>query len=164
MEAVTAIIKNLLQNVRTVLIVGVILGLILGLIIGWGLWPVQWTDGTPEVLRADLQDDYLRMAVDSYSRTGDINVAVRRWEDMGSAAPAALSRVQSNPGNVDPNAVQQYRTVIETAKGPIQVPTTSAPTETSGLSTWVILGSLVVLVAVGAGTLYLLRLFRKSSG
>ena len=164
MEAVTAIIKNLLQNVRTVLILGVILGLILGLIIGWGLWPVQWTDGTPEVLRADLQDDYLRMAVESYSRTGDINVAVRRWEDLGTAAPAALSRVQSNPGNVDPNAVQQYRTVIETAKGPIQAPTTSAPTETSGLSTWVILGSLVVLVAVGAGTLYLLRLFRKSSG
>ena len=164
MEAVTAIIKNLLQNVRTVLILGVILGLILGLIIGWGLWPVQWTDGTPEVLRADLQDDYLRMAVESYSRTGDINAAVRRWEDLGTASPAALARVQANPGNVDPNAIQQYRTVIETAKGPIQTRASDTPEEPSGLSTWLIIGSIVVLAAVVVGALYAFRLFRKSSG
>jgi len=164
MEAVTAITKNLLQNVRTVLILGVVLGLILGLIIGWGLWPVQWTDGTPEVLREDLQDDYLRMAVESYSRTGDINVAVSRWEDLGAAAPATLGRVQANPGNVDPNAVQQYRGVIETAKGPIQTTTTDTPGQTSTSSIWLIIGSIVVLAAVAVGTLYLLRLFRKSSG
>ena len=164
MEAVTAIIKNLLQNVRTVLILGVVLGLALGLIIGWGLWPVKWTDGTPEVLRSDLQDDYLRMAVESYNRTGDINAAVRRWEDLGKAAPATLARVQGNPGNVDPNAIQQYRTVIETAKGPIQTPTTTTPGGTGGLSTWLIIGSIIVLAAVAVGTIYLLRLLRKSSG
>lgn len=164
MEAVTAIVKNLLQNVRTVLIVGVVLGLLLGLIIGWGLWPVQWTDGTPEVLRADLQDDYLRMAVESYSRTGDVNAAVRRWEDLGTAAGPTLLRLQSNPGYVEPAAIQQYANVIQAAQGPIQAPPTAAPGDTSGLSTWVILGSLLVLILVGAGTLYLLRLFRKSSG
>ncbi len=164
MEAVTAIIRNLLQNVRTVLIVGVVLGLLLGLIIGWGIWPVQWTDGTPEVLRADLQDDYLRMAVESYSRTGDVDAAVRRWDDLGTAAGPTLLRVQSNPGYVDPAAVQQYANVIQAAKGPIQAPPTASPGDTGGLSTWVILGSLLVLLLVGAGTLYLLRLFRKGSG
>jgi hypothetical protein len=165
MEAVTAITKNLLQNVRTVLILGVVLGLALGLIIGWGLWPVKWTNATPEVLRApDLQDDYLRMVIESFSRTGDINAAVRRWEDLGTAAPATLGRVQANPGNVDPNAIQQYRTVIETAKGPIPVTTTETPAATSGLSTWLIVGSIIVLAAVAVGTVYLLRLFRKSSG
>jgi hypothetical protein len=164
MEAVTAIIKNLLQNVRTVLILGVVLGLLLGLIIGWGIWPVQWTDGTPEVLRADLQEDYLRMAVESYSRTGDIDAAVRRWDDLGTAAAPTLLRLQTNPGLVDPAAVQQYANVIQAAKGPIQAPPTAAPGGAAGLSTWVILGSLLVLVLVGAGTLYLLRLFRKSSG
>ena len=164
MEAVTAIIKNLLQNVRTVLILGLVLGLILGLIIGWGIWPVQWTDGTPEVLRADLQEDYLRMAVESYSRTGDVNVAVRRWDDLGTAAGPTLLRLQTNPGPVDSAAVQQYANVIQAAKGPIQSPPSTAPGDASGLSTWVILGSLLVLVLVGAGTLYLLRLFRKGSG
>jgi hypothetical protein len=164
MEAVTAIIRNLLQNVRTVLILGVVLGLALGLIIGWGLWPVQWTDATPEVLRApDLQDDYLRMAIESYSQTGDADAAVRRWNDLGTAAPATLARVQANPGYIDPNAVQQYRSAIETANGPIETPATS-PEQPSGMSTWVILISLLVLVAVGAGVLYLFRLFRKSSG
>jgi hypothetical protein len=163
MEAVTAIIRNLLKNVRTVLTLGVVLGLILGLIIGWGIWPVQWTNGTPEVLRADLQEDYLRMAVESYSRTGDVNAAVRRWDDLGTAAGPTLLRLQTNPGTVDPAAVQQYANVIQAAKGPIQTPSTGAAGD-SGLSTWVILGSLLVLVLVGAGTLYLLRLFRKNSG
>ena len=165
MEAVSAIIKNLLQNVRTVLILGVILGLILGLIIGWGLWPVTYTDTTPEVLRADLQDDYLRMAIDSFSRTGDSATALRRWSDLGTAAPATLSRVQANPGNVDPAAVQQYANVVAPGQVPIQgTPSVPAAGGSGGLSTWVILGSLLVLLLVGAGTLYLLRLFRKSSG
>src|SRR5215212_7586271 len=162
MEAVTAIIKNLLQNVRTVLIVGVILGLVLGLIIGWGIWPVQWTDATPEVLRADLQEDYLRMAMESLSRTGDQQTALRRWNDLGEAALPTLSRVQANPGNVEPAAVQQYVNVVAPGQVP-GTPTTPADTG-SGLSTWVILGSLLVLLLVGAGALYLFRLLRKSSG
>ena len=164
MEAVTAIIRNLLQNVRTVLILGVVLGLILGLIIGWGLWPVQWTNGTPEVLRADLQEDYLRMAVESYGRTGDVNDAVRRWNELGEAAPATLTRLQTSPGNVDPAAIQNYANAIQSVVGPIQAPPGGGAAEPSGASALVILGSIVVLVLVGVGALYLLRLFRKSSG
>ena len=94
MEAVTAIIKNLLQNVRTVLIVGVVLGLLLGLIIGWGIWPVTYTDTTPEILRSDLQDDYLRMVIDSFERTGDQQTALKRWNDLGTAALPTLQRIQ----------------------------------------------------------------------
>ena len=95
MEAVTAIIKNLLKNMRVVLILGVVLGLLLGLIIGWGIWPVQWTNATPEVLREDLQKDYLRMVIDSYNRTGDQNLALQRWNNLGEdsgRAFAALAR------------------------------------------------------------------------
>jgi len=164
MEAVIAIIKNLLQNVRTVLILGVVLGLILGLIIGWGIWPVEWTDATPEVLRADLQEDYLRMAMESYSRTGDQQTALRRWNDLGQAALPALQRLQPS---ADPVLFQQFATVVQAPVVPgvpIQGTPTTPAAAGSGLSTWVILGSLLVLVLVGAGTLYLLRLFRKSSG
>jgi hypothetical protein len=164
MEAVTAIIRNLLQNVRTVLILGVVLGLILGLIIGWGLWPVQWTNATPEVLRADLQDDYLRMAIESFSRTGDQQTALSRWNELGQAALPTLQRVQSNPGNVDPAAVQQFTNVVAPGQAPVQGTPTAPGTDGGGLSTWVILISLLVLLAVGAGTFYLLRLFRRNSG
>ena len=80
MEAVTAILKNHPQKHDGGYCMGVILGLLLGLIIGWGVWPVKWTDGTPEVLRADLQEDYLRMTIESFSRTGDPDTAVRSLE------------------------------------------------------------------------------------
>ena len=164
MEAVTAIVKNLLQNVRTVLIVGVVLGLLLGLIIGWGIWPVTYTDTTPEILRSDLQDDYLRMAIDSFERTGDQQTALKRWNDLGTAALPTLQRIQPS---VDPAAYQRFASAVQApvTGGPIPgTPQTAAPGDTSGLSTWVILGSLLVLILVGAGTLYLLRLFRKNSG
>lgn len=164
MEAVTAIMKNLLRTTIVAVVLGAILGLILGLLVGWVIWPVQWTDATPEVLRADLQEDYLRMAIESFNRTGDTDTAVRRWDNLGTAAGPTLLRVQSNPGNVDPNAVQQYANTIQAAKGPIQATPTPAAGTDGGLGTAVILGSIVVLLLVGAGVFYLLRLFRRSSG
>ena len=53
--------------------VGLVIGLILGLIFAWGIWPVQWTDAAVLTqLRADLQSDYLVMAIQSFAQTGDI--------------------------------------------------------------------------------------------
>src|SRR5215208_1438323 len=163
MEAVTAIIKNLLQNTRTVLIVGVVLGLVLGLIIGWGIWPVTYTSTTPELLREDLQDDYMRATVDSFARTGDLDTAVRRYDNLGKAAGPTLARIQSNPAGTDPTALQQYVNVIQAAKG--QIPTTPAAPASSSLSTAIIWASLVVvIILVAVGALYLQRLLRKGSG
>jgi hypothetical protein len=162
MEAVTAIVKNLLQNVRTVLILGVVLGLILGLIIGWGIWPVTYTDTTPEILRTDLQEDYLRMTIESFDRTGDQQTALKRWNDLGTAALPTLQRIQPN---IEPGLYQRFASAVQAPVAPGGLGTPTTPGDAgAGLSTWVILGSLLVLLLVGAGTLYLLRLFRKSSG
>jgi len=166
MEAITAILKNILKNTTVAIVVGAILGLIIGLIFGWVIWPVQWTDGTPEVLRADLQEDYLRMAIDSFGRTNDLDTAVRRWDDLGEAAAPALGRVQANPGNLDPNAVQQYVNVIQAAKGPI--PTTpgdagaEAPSTMSSVVIYAAIAVILVLFAVGA--YYVSRLLRRGTG
>jgi hypothetical protein len=163
MEAITAISKNLLKNTMVAIGVGAILGLLLGLLIGWVIWPVQWTNGTPEVLRADLQQDYLRMTIESFSRTGDLDAAVRRWEELGDAAGPTLLQVQSNPGGLDPNAVQQYTNVIQAAKGPIQAtPGAETPSGTSSLVIYAAFAVLIILIAVGA--LYLSRLLRRGSG
>jgi hypothetical protein len=164
MEAVTAIVRNLLQNSRVALILGVVLGLILGLIMGWGIWPVQWTDGTPEVLRQDLQDDYLRMAIDSYKRTTDANAAVSRYDNLGDAAGPTFIRVQSNPGNLNPVDVQDYGLLIQSVKG---APITAGPAgdATSGTSQLVIYASgLVILALLAFGGLYLFRLLRRGPG
>src|ERR687891_354868 len=109
MEAVTAIIKNLLQNVRTVLILGVVLGLILGLIIGWGIWPVTYTDTTPEILRTDLQEDYLRMVIESFDRTGDQQTALGRWNALGTAAVPTLQRLQPS---IEPGLYQRFASAV----------------------------------------------------
>jgi len=164
MEAVTAIIKNLLKNPRITLILGVILGLILGLIFAWGVWPVQWTDGSPEVLRSDLQEDHLRMAAESYARTNNPDDAIRRWEELGDAAGATYIRLQSNPGNLDLAVLQNYGSLIQSVKGAI-APAPAAEGGDSSLSSLVLYGSIaVVVILLGAGGMYLYRLLRKGSG
>lgn len=159
MEAVIAIVKNLLKNPRVALILGVVLGLLLGLIVGWGMWPVQWTDGTPEVLRTDLQDDHIRMAAEAYARTNDPNTALRRWDDLGNAAGDAYLRLQANPGNMDPAVLQNYGALIQSQGRQI------APSQQAGGSTTsslVLYASIaVVVVLLGAGGMYLYRLLRK---
>lgn len=163
MEAVSAIVRNNLKNTTTAIVVGAILGLLLGLLFGWVIWPVQWTDGTPEVLRADLQEDYLRMAIDSFTRTGNLDDAVRRWNDLGEAAVPTLTRVQANPGTLDPNGIQQYVNVVQAATGPIQ----AAPggETSSSLGSVVIYAAIVViLILFGVGAFYVMRLLRRGPG
>jgi len=160
MEAASAIVKNNMKNPTTAIIVGAILGLLLGLLIGWVIWPVQWTDGTPEVMRTDLQDDWLRMAIESFSHTGNLDDAVRRWNDLGEAAVPTLTRIQANPGTLDPNAIQQYVNVVQAATGPIQT-TPEGETSSSTRSILTIAAILVILALLAAGAFYVVRLLRR---
>ncbi len=163
MEAVIAIVKNLLKNPRVALILGVVLGLILGLLVGWFIWPVTYTDQTPELLRADLQDDWVRMAAEAYARTNNQDEAMRVWESLGPKANDAYIRLQANPGKLDPAVLQHFGELIQNRKGPI-VP--SQPADgSSGVSSlvWYISAAVLVIVAAAAG-FYLYRLFRKGPG
>jgi hypothetical protein len=144
-------LKNLLKNTVVAIVVGVVLGLILGLLMGWVVWPVQWTDGTPEVLRADLQEDYLRMTIESYNRTGDMDTAMRRWDELGEAAGPTLARLQASPGAATQGSI------------PGVTPGTETPAATS--NSWLIYVALaVILVVAGVGGFYVFRLLRKNSG
>ena len=130
MEAVVAIVRNLLKNTRVALILGVVLGLLLGLIVGWGLWPATYTDTSPKMLEPTIRDDYLRMAIDSYRSMKNINpqaagdIAEDRWEYLEDAAGPTLARVTVDPRYLDPAAIQDYRSLIESRKGPIDTPGT----------------------------------------
>lgn len=170
MEAVTAIVKNLMKNVKVVLVVGVVLGLLLGLIIGWGLWPVHYTNATPEVMRTDLQDDYLRMTIDEYRALKGVNpqaaadLAVTRWQNLGEAAGTTFGRVQANPSYLDPNSIQDFNLLIQSRVGQINTEQPAAG-GSSTAGTLVLYGSiLVVLILLAAGGLYLYRLLRKGPG
>jgi len=53
-------------------------GLMLGFAIGWWLWPVQYTNTAPDVLRQDYRDDYVVMIATAYEVDGDLEQA-REW-------------------------------------------------------------------------------------
>jgi len=142
--------------------VALILGIIIGVFIGWNTVTVANT--TPAVMRSDLQEDYLRMAIDSFGVNPDPNLAVQRWQSLGSAAAPAFSDIQKNPGKTNPAFIQAYGTVIQTVLG-----STSAKPAASGggiMQSIIILFALaVILVVVVAAGIFLWRLLRnRSSG
>jgi hypothetical protein len=152
MEAILAILKNNLQKTSVAIGVGVVAGLLVGLIFGWLVWPVQWTDGTPEVLRADLQRDYLRMTIDSYNRTGDVNTAMARWDNLGEAAGSTLIALKSDPGYLDTVKIDEFGSLVQSVKGSALPPGAEETPQTGGLGQLVIYASIAVvlfLLAVG---------------
>ena len=140
--------------------IGAILGLILGLVVlGWWLWPVQWTDGTPEVLRSDLQVDYMRMAIDSFRVNGNQPLAVQRWDDLGAAAPGAFSQVVQDPQGLDPVSITNFQQLITTAKGPIGEGTPPEGAAQSPSTSMIVISvaGIAILAVVVFGAFYLLR-------
>jgi len=69
---------------------GAVLGLALGFAIGWWLWPVQYTNTAPSVLRQDYRDDYVVMVAAAYEVEEDLGQARERLELLDSEEPAAL--------------------------------------------------------------------------
>ncbi|MDD5468749.1 MAG: hypothetical protein PHS96_13185 [Anaerolineales bacterium] len=101
-------------------VVGLVLGLILGwFVIGWGLWPVEWSDAAPQHLRQDLQEDYMRMAIDSYARNKDLALAKSRYEALGEGASQVLQNVEMNPQFQDLASITTFRTAIQAGAAPV---------------------------------------------
>lgn len=102
---------RLIEKKWVILAAGLIPGLLLGLFYAWVIDPVKWEDGTPAHMRDDLRQDYLRMAIDSYSVNTDENLAMTRYGNLGKFAEDTLAKVGANPGTVSPNALQNFSSV-----------------------------------------------------
>lgn len=70
-------------------VIGVLVGLALGFAIGWWLWPVQYTNTAPAVLRQDYRDDYVVMVATTYQVEDDLEQARERLELLDPEEPAA---------------------------------------------------------------------------
>jgi hypothetical protein len=140
--------------------VAIIVGIIFGVFIGWNTVVVANT--TPAVMRSDLQEDYLRMAIDSFAVNPDPNLAVQRWNDLGPAAEPAFSDIQKNPGKTNPAVISAYYNVIQTWKNSLPA---APPSGGFSLGLKVLLGALAVLllVVVVAAVIFLRRLLGKRS-
>jgi hypothetical protein len=140
-------------------IAGLVIGLILGLVVlGWGLWPVQWYDAAPSNLHPGYQDYWVRMAIVSYSATGDAATARVEFDALGDSGPEALAKVKADPGGIDTNLITQFESAVSTG-APVAAETTApgaTPTEAasgggrSNLYTLLIVMCVVTLL-VGAG-------------
>ncbi len=150
-------IKSLLQNPALSAGVAFVVGLFVGLVVlGWWLWPVKWTDASPAHLRADYQEDYLRMAIDSYELRGDVGLAQQRFLSLGEQGPEVLQRILADPREQSPAAIQAFQAVVG---GPLAAPpgVTATPERSAtgkssrlgGFSLVLLLCGLTLVVAVG---------------
>lgn len=156
MQFIVALVKKL-PILPIFLFIG---GLAIGLLFGWVLAPVEFKDATPAYLRADLQEDYLRMAIDSFRLNADPNLAVQRWQNLGTGAQQAFAAIQANPKTTDPAAIKLYGELITTALSGQPAP--SEGTASSTTKNLIIIGAIILVLGVlGAGGFYLYRLLGK---
>ena len=161
MQFVVALLKKL----PIVPIFAVVIGVIVGLIIGWQT--KTFTDATPSYLRADLQVDYLRMAIDSYRLNQNPDLAIRRWQNLGSGAQAAFTEIQKNPEGMDPAVIKAYGEFVSRVLSAGGGEATDAQGSASPLTRMLVIGdgSLALVVILGAAIVFYRRLFgRRGSG
>ncbi len=155
-------LKSLFKDWRITIIAGVVIGILLGLLVGWGIWPVQWTDLAPYHLRADLREDYLRMAIFTTSMTGDTSIANKAWSELETTADDTLEAVRANTGYITPEQITYFESIVSAEGAEVVVPTndtasdmTTTPAageeeESTSGPNYLLLGGFCVVLLIGA--------------
>lgn len=158
-------IREQLNNPLWVGILSFVVGLIIGLVVlGWWLWPVQWTDAGPSDLRAEYQEVYLRMAIDSYAVNQDAALAQQHIAEVGEDSAELLANIAANPDTQDPDSIQAFMLFsgTEPVEGTQEVMETPTVEEEPSLARrW--LPWLCLITFLLAGALVLVFLFRNRS-
>jgi hypothetical protein len=148
-------ILDVLKRPLIVALLAGLLGIIVGLIWAWGVQPVQWTNVPPVQLGATYQEQYLRMAIDSYQVRPDDALAVQRYKDLGTAGPAILETIKNNPGTQDANTILKFSELVQGTAAVQPTPATStggattAPSKTGSLTFVIIFGAVVAFAVLG---------------
>lgn len=66
---------------------GLMLGVGAGLYFGWVVWPPEFTNTDPAILREDYKRDYAVMIAQAYAVDGDLDAARRRLYSLGEPEP-----------------------------------------------------------------------------
>lgn len=149
-------LPEIFKNPRVAAITGAILGLALGLLVGWVLWPVEYTDAVPEILSQRHQEEYLRMAIDSYGVNPDPDLAYQRWLNLGEQAMPLYAAVSGNPGWQDPGAILGFKAAVDArlnTPSVVTMPVTNPLTPSLNKYLLIGLGALLALGVIG-GAVY----------
>jgi hypothetical protein len=159
-------IMDYLKKPVVAAVVGGVVGLVVGLIWAWGIQPVVWKDVPPVQLGTAYQEQYLRMAIDSYAFHPDDALALQRFQSLGTAGPATLDKVLANPNTQDPTALNAFSTIVgQASPGASPTPASGATPGKASTSTSIaiIVGAVILFALVGYGILrYLIPLFRNT--
>ncbi|UCF60109.1 MAG: hypothetical protein JSV37_10105 [Anaerolineaceae bacterium] len=155
MEAV----KEFIQRKWTLVGIALVGGIILGVLYAWVLNPVEWINGEPAQLREDLQIDYLRMVIDSYSVNLDPTLAQDRYESLGDRRAAILAKVGQDPGELDPGEIQKFQALVA-VESPIEEPPEPSEEAAGFTASKLLVPALIVTFVIGvllAGALFIRR-------
>lgn len=118
-------------GVRLVVAGCLLFGIVVGVLLAWGVWPVTFTDVSPEMLHESFRHDYMQMVIDSFNTNPDSSLARRRLNALGEYSAITLyeyaQSATENPelldalnyfvDNYDPNAPLPDQLGVETAGG-----------------------------------------------
>ena len=166
-------IREQLKNPYVSGAVGLVVGLLFGLIVlGWGLFPVKWVNASPQNLRPDLQEEYLKMAVQSFSVNNNISAAQQHWKDLGTGATKLLTELQAS-NSVKPEQIGAFQAALMLVPSITTTPATAVPTgtvittltptqapatkSTSLLLPLLLLCLLLILIAAALAYIFLIR-------
>ena len=179
--------KEIVTRKSFAVVVAAIAGIALGLLYAWVIQPVVLVDADISQLREDLQVDYLRMVIDSYSVNSDSELAIQRYDSIGENREEILSYVGENPGEVSPSELQKFQALVavespsgvlivvttETEEGPASTeptsvsveptPATSEPTTASRYILPVCLGTLGLGALLGVALVLKRRVESKEN-
>jgi hypothetical protein len=66
------------------------IGVALGLLVSWWLWPVEYTDVSPDTLRPAHRTEYIVLIAQAYKHDGDLRRAQIRLAALGDLAAMGL--------------------------------------------------------------------------
>lgn len=155
-------IREKIKNPLVMGLIGFVVGLIIGLVVlGWGIWPVKWTDATPNELSLDWKVEFLRASIQAYGQNGNTTEAQERYAALGADAQTAINTIAQDPKGLSTALLSDFSNVVAAA-APVTTPTstTAAPAaKKSALP--VLLIALCLLVLVLVAFLAYMFFFRK---
>jgi hypothetical protein len=98
------------------LVSGLVLGLVAGILIGWfalgwGLWPVTWTDASPDLLYETYRADYVLMVAKLYQQNRDAVKVQQRMATFENPAEYTCGLAVEAPGGPDRQALLELAQV-----------------------------------------------------
>jgi hypothetical protein len=163
-------IQKQFRNPWATLAAGVVVGALFGMIVlGWWLFPVEWVNAAPGDLLAEYQTDWVEMAMNEFTLTGDSELAMSRYEALGEDKADILIAAGSELGALQPEQFAAYVMAVEPDNVVSIVQGTpiegAEPEKASGLAAFipVICGVAVAVLAAIAIFIILRRLSSRQS-